>query len=557
MLIAILDGYIDEPACLGVPPYISPHVRYLAGAISSSGSDYFYLTIDEYRKGSTKVKQLEQCNILIVVAGAIVPGKYLGGSPISKREAISIAGEFTGISILGGPAGQFGFFDDKAGKAPKFKQEMFNHQCPGDIDACFFDFINHSEFTDRRRTLAEQNTWALQGAPVVQSHPNYPDLLLAEIESYRGCTRYHTGGCSFCIEPEYGQPYFRDQIDIISEVKKLHKAGVNNFRLGGQSCIYSYKSKGIGSLPNPQPNPPELEKLFKGLRRVIGPDGLLHVDNANPAVLADYIVQSGKITKTLVKYCTSGNVLAFGMESADPTVIKSNNLNSTPEQVMEAIELVNEYGQRRGSTGLPALLPGLNFIAGLKGERRETFQLNLEFLKKVMERNLLLRRINLRQVAMTRAKFSPTKFRKEFQRFKTKVREEIDRPMLEKLVPKGTLLHDVFTETHDGKLTFGRQLGTYPILVGIPYELPLGIKLDIHVLSYGFRSLTGVEYPFPINHASLHQLQALPGLGARRAARIIRARPLRGREELLNSLDDREVAEGLLKLVTFNKSRKR
>ena len=33
--IALLDGYVDEPTCLGVPPYISPYPRYIAGSISS------------------------------------------------------------------------------------------------------------------------------------------------------------------------------------------------------------------------------------------------------------------------------------------------------------------------------------------------------------------------------------------------------------------------------------------------------------------------------------------------------------------------------------------
>ncbi len=29
----ILDGYVDEPACLGVPPYVSPYIRTVAGAL--------------------------------------------------------------------------------------------------------------------------------------------------------------------------------------------------------------------------------------------------------------------------------------------------------------------------------------------------------------------------------------------------------------------------------------------------------------------------------------------------------------------------------------------
>ena len=43
----ILDGYVDEPACLGVPPYISPYIRTVAGALIGHGFTVRYLTIDQ------------------------------------------------------------------------------------------------------------------------------------------------------------------------------------------------------------------------------------------------------------------------------------------------------------------------------------------------------------------------------------------------------------------------------------------------------------------------------------------------------------------------------
>ena len=70
----------------------------------------------------------------------------------------------------------------------------------------------------------------------------------------------------------------------------------------------------------------------------------------------------------------------------------------------------------------------------------------------------------------------------------------MDRPVLEELFPLGQRLGDVFWETHDGRtrlpihqptahtdesvhgnsgLTFGRQIGAYPILIGVPYHIPL------------------------------------------------------------------------------------
>jgi radical SAM superfamily enzyme with C-terminal helix-hairpin-helix motif len=57
---------------------------------------------------------------------------------------------------------------------------------------------------------------------------------------------------------------------------------------------------------------------------------VLHVDNADPGMIARYPEESSRILRSLVKYCTSGNSLSLGMESADPAVIKANTLNSTP-----------------------------------------------------------------------------------------------------------------------------------------------------------------------------------------------------------------------------------
>ena len=45
----ILDGYVDEPACLGVPPYISPYIRTVAGVLAAHRYAVHYLTIDQLR----------------------------------------------------------------------------------------------------------------------------------------------------------------------------------------------------------------------------------------------------------------------------------------------------------------------------------------------------------------------------------------------------------------------------------------------------------------------------------------------------------------------------
>jgi radical SAM superfamily enzyme with C-terminal helix-hairpin-helix motif len=136
-------------------------------------------------------------------------------------------------------------------------------------------------------------------------------------------------------------------------------------------------------------------------------------------------------------------------------------------------------------------------------------------------------------------------------RFKKKVREEIDAEMLKLVVPRKTILRDVLTEKAQGNITFGRQVGTYPLLVGIPYKVPLGTTLDVIISDFGQRSVTGVEYPLKINKASIRALTALPGIGKKRAAQIIRARPISTRHDLSSILDDSDIAHKIVDYVIF------
>jgi radical SAM superfamily enzyme with C-terminal helix-hairpin-helix motif len=197
MEVLILDGYVDEPSCLGVPPYVSPYPRYLGGAVEDAGHSYHYLTIDQFRKG----KGLEG-DLLVLIAGCLVPGKYLRGMPVSDREITLIAERFEGTKVLGGPLVRFGFQKSEFGK-------MFDHLATKDLDACMFDLLESGSFSDRNRESDEWAKWAVKGAKISRLHPDFPQPLIAEIDMSRGCARYFTGGCSFCIEPMYGKPFYR------------------------------------------------------------------------------------------------------------------------------------------------------------------------------------------------------------------------------------------------------------------------------------------------------------------------------------------------------------
>jgi radical SAM superfamily enzyme with C-terminal helix-hairpin-helix motif len=548
MNIVLLDGYVDEPSCLGVPPFISPYVRYTAGAISECGHEYTYVTIDEYRSNTPKIKVLNKSNLLIVIGGAIVPGKYLRGTPASVNEITNIAEDFQGTKILGGPIARFGFSGDRKGDK---LHGVFDFIAEMDADALIYDLLKEKFVDDRLRTQSEWRRWAKSGSSIIKHHPDFPIPLIIELETYRGCVRYLTGGCSFCIEPLFGEPRFREPKDIIDEVALLHNHGAVNFRLGAQSCIFSYGTEELGNSDTPKPNPGKVEKLLKGIRRAAPNMEVLHTDNANPAVIAEYPKEATRILKALIRYCTSGNVLALGMESADPKVITENNLNSTPEQVMRSIELINEYGRAEGESGLPKLLPGLNFISGLKGESKRTFDYNFQFLEEVLKAGLLLRRINIRQVAIVRTRFNVKTRRQEFIRFKKRVREEIDYEMLKRLVPIDTILKKVLIEKIQGNLSFGRQVGTYPLLIGIPYKTEINDFMDVIITDHGFRSVTGIEFPMNVNSASQKALSSIPGIGKKRAARIIRSRPFINKKEFLSSMDDENVGKSVLPYFTF------
>ena len=546
MRITILDGYVDEPACLGVPPYISPYIRYIAGAIRDAGAEYRYLTIDQWRKGNA----IQECDALLIFAGAIVPGRYIRGMPISFREAREAAQSFHGTKILAGACAKLGFggTGGREPVAPNALKDDIDFFATKDADAFVYDLLKNGSAENRRRTQEEWRRWAILGAEIVRQHPDFPQPLIAELETYRGCVRWISGGCSFCMEPLFGEPVFRQPEDVVAEVEALSKLGVTNFRIGAQSCFFSYLAEGVGETETPKPNVAAIEKLLKGICAAAPLLKVLHIDNANPAVIAAHPGESEKIAKLVVEYCTPGNVAALGMESADPAVAKANNLNATTDDVMKAVELLNKIGGGRGASGMPHFLPGINIIHGLEGETKETYELNFQFLKSILDKGLLLRRINIRQVMPLRREFD-IRFHNLFVKYKEKIRQEIDSPMLRRMLPEGTLLRGVYLEMRDGKTTFGRQIGTYPLLVGFPYELPIERFIDCAVVGYGLRSITAVECPLDANKASISALAALPGIGEKRAIRIFNARPLRDGRDLAACMDDEKVAKRAAKFL--------
>jgi radical SAM superfamily enzyme with C-terminal helix-hairpin-helix motif len=481
MTIAILDCYTDEPAGLGVPPYLGTYPRYLYGHLKQQSKEILYFTIDDLRlwkkyhskNPNSELKKSQTTNNtvynltkhhekiasilyeveeLIIILGVHVPGKYVSAMPGTIHEVTELVKDIPCKKTLTGPAliGTQLFGGKRSESIHAFETKEY----------CF--------------SFEEIKDYAVKGAEITQQ---IPWIKIIEIETARGCK----GKCSFCTEPLKSPLMFRTNEDILAEIKALYDAGERYFRLGKQTCFYS--------IPDPI-------NLLKNIRESCPDIKVLHIDNVNPVQV---VTRKGEeITKAIVKYCTAGNIAAFGVESFDETVVKANTLNCTPAIAMKAIEIINKYGKEYGENGMPKFLPGINLIFGLAEESKKTHEENMKYLKQCLDKDFWLRRINIRQVAL----FEGTKMneigekylRKNkhlYWKWRNQIRQEIDFPMLKKVMPEGTILKDVYAEIYDGNTTFMRQFGTYPLIVGVKGRYPLKEFYNVRIKDHMLRSLVG------------------------------------------------------------------
>ena len=515
---AILDCYTDEPAGLGVPPFIGVWPRYAAGMYEQEPT---YLTIDDIRlvryvesvpkvtidppAGRThievlnhtreydQIKQvLADTDELVIVVGVQTPGKYLSARPGTLHEVTKLLTPFeegdrrrkaasqrdTPTAYNLQPTAHRSFRKILTGPVLTGGTQFRGGTRPQLPEAGDFDELHPLVFD----TYEQLQPHALEGARLIAQMPRLANRIV-EIETGRGCPREK--GCSFCTEPIKQTVLWRRPELVIEEVKALMGFGARAFRLGKQSCIYSYEGG----------DPKKLETLLAGLAALA--PAILHIDNANPMMI------DKRRTELFVKYLTPGSTAAMGIESFDPEVTKANNLNCPYDMAFETIRLVNRLGGFRGANGCHALLPGINILLGLAAETPETLDKNFAALKRIFDEGRLIRRINIRRVVPfpgTRLyEEAGQKYLRRNQRLYTpwieKVRQEIDIPMLQRLFPVGTVLKDLCSEVHNGGTTFMRQIGSYPILVAVWERLPLNEFFNVRVTGYRHRSLLAERLP--------------------------------------------------------------
>lgn len=297
--------------------------------------------------------------------------------------------------------------------------------------------------------------------------------------------------CSFCNEPVKAAAVdFRSVDDVLDEISRLSAAGVRNFRLGQQTCFFSYQHRNLA----------QIEHLLAGVREVCPDVEVLHIDNADPLAVAS--PAGARIAGLVAEYCTEGNCAPMGVESFDPVVVARNALTCTPEILLRAVEQVNAAGAERGPGGLPKLLPGLNLIYGLPGETHRTHLANLTWLVKILDTGLLCHRTNVRQARVypgtplaAMVEQDPPPSIEHFATWKADLDHVWDQPMKTRVYPTGltvTGLHSFFVTSRG---TWFRRLGSYSIQIVEPdVALPIYHPAELTITGHAPRYLYGERH---------------------------------------------------------------
>jgi radical SAM superfamily enzyme with C-terminal helix-hairpin-helix motif len=442
----ILDCYTVEPSGLGVPPYLSGYVREAYAALKQAGpeDEIRYLTVDDVRwclnngrelgdgtvtdaltysatlNRNRSLELLSDAAVVVVIAGDKVPSVHLHAVNGSLEDIVRALACVRGKRVLVGPLASYVL----AGSA----------EYAGLFDACHTHTVTGENLLTGSTRAADYERLRAQRGTYDGLVDQFGWRCIAEIELYRGCTRRVF--CSFCNEPAKNLLVdFRSIEDVVEEMRLLHDAGVRDFRLGQQTCFFSYMRRDAEAI----------RRLLAQIREACPDLSVLHIDNADPLAVAS--PAGARIAKVVAEYCTEGNCAPMGVESFDPAVIARNNLTCTPDIVMRAIDHLNAAGAGRGPHGLPRLLPGINLVYGLPGETHRSHVANMQGLTKILDAGHLCHRTNVRQVRaypgtplFRSADLSAAPSVEHFTTWKADIGLAYEVPMKQRVYPAGVVI---------------------------------------------------------------------------------------------------------------------
>ncbi|MFJ5105376.1 radical SAM protein [Streptomyces sp. NPDC088554] len=496
--VVVLDCFTVEPSGLGVPPYLSTYVRNAWSALRRArpDADVRYVTIDDVRwclagggptveppqsdpftysttvNRDSAIQLLRDAEIVVVIAGDAVPSVHLHAVNGSFEEISRALACARGRRYLLGPLSTYAL------AAPAEYAGLF--------DAVHTHTVTSGDLllgSHRPAPYGQMQRERDSFTGLVEQMPWRP---IAELELYRGCTRRKF--CDFCNEPAKSPLVaFREVDDVVAEAAQLYAASVRNFRLGQQTCFFSYRNRDEDAI----------RALLGGIRERCPELEVLHIDNADPLAVAAPV--GLRIAKLVADYCTEGNCAPMGIESFDPVVIARNTLTCTPEILMRAVEHVNEAGAARGPGGLPMLLPGLNLIYGLPGETHGTHVANLRGLAEILDAGLLCHRTNVRLArafpgtplaALGELERLPSA--EHFPSWKADIDFTWDQPMKERVYPTGLRVPGLHSYFIGQGGTWWRRLGSYSIqIVERDASVPLGTTGELVVTGHAPRMIYG------------------------------------------------------------------
>jgi len=321
---------------------------------SNANHHFFFFTVNSYyaRKILKSIKNVHEFRQQHGLGGKV---HILAGGPhanIRPGEILASGADY--VFSKEGEIALVEFFNQFYG-GNEGHANLRSQDFPRAIPNCYFMNISTStmEFTHE--------------APLV-SLDDYPPVavkhrMFRPIEITRGCPH----GCNFCLTPQifgYASRH-RSVENVVCWVQRAVQLKYRRVWFTAPNAL-AYGSKGS------KPNPPVMEKMLKGLKAI---DGLeeIYFGTFPSEIRPEFVTR--EVLDAITPYITN-DTFVMGAQSASPRILKSSHRGHTIEDVWNAVDIITSHGNK----------VDIDMIFGLPSETAEDVGLNIEFIKKVLER---------------------------------------------------------------------------------------------------------------------------------------------------------------------------